>query len=41
MASLKVALSTWLTGTPVAAFSGTVAITIGGIGAAIVVKLHT
>jgi hypothetical protein len=30
IASLKVAVITWLTGTPVAVFTGTVAITAGG-----------
>jgi hypothetical protein len=39
IASLKVALSTWLTGTPVAPFTGTVAITAGT--GEIVVKVHT
>jgi hypothetical protein len=37
--SLKVALSTWLTGTPVAPFTGTVDTTKGG--GVIVVKVHT
>jgi hypothetical protein len=39
IASLKVALSTWLTSTPVAVFTGTVAITVGA--GVMVVKLHT
>jgi hypothetical protein len=38
IASLKVALSTWLIGTPVAVFTGTVAVTVGG--GVIVVKVH-
>jgi hypothetical protein len=38
IASLKVALSTWLTGTPVAVFTGTVAITAGG--GVMVVNVH-
>jgi hypothetical protein len=38
IASLKVALSAWLTGTPVAVFAGTTAVTVGG--GVIVVKLH-
>jgi hypothetical protein len=37
--SLKVTLSAWLTGTPVAVFTGTVDVT-AGVGA-IVVKVHT
>jgi hypothetical protein len=39
IASLKVALSTWLRGTPVAPFTGIVEIT-AGVGE-IVVKVHT
>jgi hypothetical protein len=39
IASLKVALITWLTSTPVAVFTGTVEITTGG--GVIVVKVHT
>ena len=39
IASLKVALSTWLIGTPVAVFTGTVAITAGG--GVIVVNFQT
>jgi hypothetical protein len=40
MASLNVALSTWLTGTPVAAFVGTVAVIVSGAGGAIVAKVQ-
>jgi hypothetical protein len=39
IASLKVAVSTWLMGTPVAVFTGTTAVTVGG--GVIVVKVHT
>ena len=39
IASLKVALNTWLTRTPVAAFTGVVETTAGG--GVIVVKVHT
>jgi hypothetical protein len=38
IASLKVAVSTWVTGTPMALFTGTT-VTVGG--RTIVVKLHT
>ena len=38
IASLKVALSAWLTGTLAAPFTGTTAVTMGG--GAIVVKVH-
>ncbi len=41
MASLKVALSTWVTGTPVAVLTGTVAITTGGGDAVIVVNVQS
>ena len=41
IASLKVALSAWVIGTPVAPFAATVLATVGGGGgAATVVKLH-
>jgi hypothetical protein len=39
IASLNVALRTWPTGTPVAPFAGTTAVTVGG--GVIVVKVHT
>jgi hypothetical protein len=38
IASLKVAVSAWVTSTPVAVFTGTVAVTVGG--GVIVVKVH-
>jgi hypothetical protein len=38
IASLKFALITWVMGTPVAPFAGTVAVTAGG--GVIVVKVH-
>jgi hypothetical protein len=41
IASLKVAVSAWLIDTFVAAFTGTVAVTVGGTAGAIVVKVHT
>jgi hypothetical protein len=43
IASLKVALSTCLTGIPVAPLTGIVETTVGGVvsGAAAVVKVHT
>jgi hypothetical protein len=41
MATLKVALRAWLMGTPVAPFSGTVEITVGGVGAGSVLKFQT
>ena len=41
IASLKVALSTWAMGTPVAPFTGIVEITIVGRRGDRVVKLHT
>ena len=40
IASLKVALSTWVTGTPVAEIPGTVAITAGG-GVIVVNSIHS
>jgi hypothetical protein len=40
MATLKVAVSAWLIGTPVAPLTGTVDITVGGVGAGTVKKLH-
>ena len=39
IASLKVAVSAWVMSTPVAVFTGTVAVTAGG--GVIVVKVHT
>jgi hypothetical protein len=39
IASLKVALSTWAIGIPIAPFAGTTAVTVGG--GVIVVKVHT
>jgi hypothetical protein len=39
IASLKVAVSVWPIGTPVAVFTGTTAVTAGG--GVIVVKVHT
>jgi hypothetical protein len=41
IASLKVALTTWLRGTPVAPLTGTLEMTIGVVGTAAVVKLQT
>ena len=43
IASLKVALTTWLMGTPVAPLAGIVETTVGGVvsGAVAVVKVHT
>jgi hypothetical protein len=41
IATPNVALRAWLIGTPVALFTGTVAITVGGVGAGIVLKVHT
>jgi len=41
MATLKVALRAWLIGTPVAPLKGTVAMTVGGVGAGSVLNIHT
>jgi hypothetical protein len=41
IASLKVALRAWLMGTPVAPFTGTVEMIVGGVGAGTVLKVHT
>jgi hypothetical protein len=41
MATLKVALRAWLMGTLVAPFTGTVEMTVGGVGAGTVLKVHT
>jgi len=41
IATLKVALSAWLIGTAVARLAGTVAMTVGGVGAGSVLKSHT
>jgi hypothetical protein len=39
--TLKVALKTWLTGTLVAPVAGVVEMTVGGVGAATLVNIHT
>jgi hypothetical protein len=40
MASLNVALTNWLRGTPVAPLAGTVEMTVGAVGAVTVVKVQ-
>jgi hypothetical protein len=41
IATLKVALRAWLMGTPAAPFTGKVEMTVGGVEAETVLKLHT
>jgi hypothetical protein len=41
IATLNVALSAWLMGTPVAPLTGTVEITVGAVGAGTVLKVQT
>jgi hypothetical protein len=41
IATLKVALRAWLMGTPVAKLMGMVEMTVGGVGAGAVKKVHT